>query len=270
MGELDSTSLQRRRSILQTLVKGQRGHLASAFSIVEILRVLYEDVLRIGPERLNDPQRDRFILSKGHGCVALYVQLVASGLLDERHLESFCHHDGLLGGHPEHHIPGVEASTGSLGHGLSMATGMALAARMDGSTARFFVLVGDGECNEGSIWEAALHAAKHRLDRLTVIVDANGYQSFGPTEQVSSMEPFGEKFKAFGFSALEVDGHDVGALRDVLSQDPPEGRPRAIIARTLKGKGSPFTEGNLDYHHVNRFTAETAAALEASLGRSEG
>lgn len=237
---------------------GRRGHLGASLSLIEILRVLYDDIMKYDPARPDWPQRDRFILSKGHGCLAQYVFLLEKGFIDPAEAEAFCHLDGILGGHPEKtKIPGVEASTGALGHGLPIGIGFALAARFDRTEARVFVVMGDGECNEGSVWEAAMCAGKHRLDNLVALVDYNKHQSYASTAEVQDLEPLVDKWKAFGFEAREVDGHDVQALRDTLRHVPfHKGKPNVLICHTVKGKGIPFAENNLKYHHASRISDE--------------
>lgn len=248
------------------LEASSRGHLGSALSLVEIMRVLYDDVLNYDTKNPQWPNRDRFVLSKGQGCMALYAMLAEKGFFPEEELWKFCKSDGILGGHPEHHIPGVEASTGSLGHGLSIGIGFALNARFEKSDCRTFVVVGDGESNEGSIWEAAMSAGKHRLSNLTVIVDYNKHQSYGSTFEVQDMEPFADKFRAFGFAAAEVDGHSVAALQALLTNLPLDAdKPTAIICHTIKGKGISFAENNMDWHHKNRVTDEEIQALLEAL-----
>ena len=263
---LDARSKQLRRRIVRTLEAGGRGHLGPAFSLVEMLRVLYDDVLRFDPRRPDWPARDRFVLSKGHGCLAHYVLLAEKGFFPAGELHRFCRFDGLLGGHPEIRVPGIEASTGSLGHGLSIGVGFALAARLRSESWRTFVVVGDGESQEGSIWEAAMAAGKHRLDHLIVLVDANRLQSYGATHEVQNMEPFVEKWRAFGFAASEIDGHDVEALRRILATLPLEsGRPSAIICRTIKGKGVAQCELEPSWHHKSRLSPEVVGELMAEL-----
>lgn len=264
---LDERSIALRRSIIATLQAGNRGHLASALSLVEILRVLYDDVLRYDPRNPKWIDRDRFVLSKGHGCLALYAVLADRGFFPMSELTRFCKSDGLLGGHPEHKIPGVEASTGSLGHGLSIAIGFALAARHDGRSHRVVAVVGDGESNEGSIWEAALCAGKHRLSNLTIVVDYNKQQSYDTTFAVQDLEPLADKWRAFNCAVAEVDGHDVAALRGVFGRLPIEpGRPSVVICHTVKGKGIPAVERNLKFHHLNSVSSEEADALIRGLG----
>jgi len=263
---LDDRSVALRRTIIRTLEAGQRGHVGAAFSLVEILRVLYDDVLRFDPKQPRWSGRDRFVLSKGHGCLALYAILADKGFFPDSELSRFCKSDGLLGGHPEHHIPGVEASTGSLGHGMSIALGFALNARSIGAPYRTFVVIGDGESNEGSIWEAALSAGKHRLGNFTVLTDYNKHQSYGSTAEVQTLEPLADKWRAFGFAAVDVDGHDVGALRDVLTRVPLDSaKPTAVVCHTVKGKGITFAENNMAWHHQNKVTAQDAVRLLTAL-----
>ncbi|GIX46865.1 MAG: transketolase [Candidatus Tectimicrobiota bacterium] len=263
---LDARSLALRRLIVRTFVAGGRGHLASALSLVEILRVLYDDVLCYAPQDPKWPYRDRCILSKGHGCLALYAVLASKGFFPPRLLRTFCHSGSLLGGHPEPRLPGVEVATGSLGHGLAIGIGFALHARHAGAGHRVFVIVGDGECDEGAIWEGALCASKHRLSNLTLIIDYNRYQSYGPTAVVQELEPFAAKWQAFGFATAEVDGHDVAALRAAFAALPlhPQ-RPTALICHTVKGKGIAEVEHNGQWHHRNRVTREEGQRLLAAL-----
>jgi transketolase len=263
---LDERSRALRRTIIRALAAGQRGHVGAAFSLVEILRVLYDDVLRYDSRNPRWPGRDRFVLSKGHGCLALYTMLAEKAFIPEAELWKFCKSDGLLGGHPEHHIPGVEASTGSLGHGMSIALGFALNARLDRAAYRTFVVIGDGESNEGSIWEAALAAGKHGLGSFAVLVDYNKHQSYGSTAVVQNLEPLADKWRAFGFAAVDVNGHDVGELRRVLTTLPLDARkPTAVICHTVKGKGIGFAENNMAWHHQNKVTAQDAEKLLAAL-----
>ena len=264
---LDGRSIDLRRKIVDVLRAGNRGHLGSAFSLVEILRVLYDDILRYDSKNPTWSDRDRFILSKGHGCLALYALLAEKGFFPEIELTRFCKSDGLLGGHPEHRIPGVEASTGSLGHGLSIGIGFALAARHQHQNHRVIVVIGDGESDEGSIWEAALCAGKHHLTQLTVVVDYNKQQSYDSTAAVLDLEPLADKWRAFNFGVVEVDGHDVAALRRVFSELPvASDRPTAVICHTIKGKGIAFAENNPRYHHLNKISAEDGDALLSALG----
>jgi transketolase len=264
---LDARSRQLRKTIIQSVQAGNRGHIGSAFSLVEVLRVLYDDILKYDASNPRWPGRDRCILSKGHGCLALYAVLADRGFFPESELWKFCKPESILGGHPEYgKVPGVEASTGSLGHGLSIGIGMALNARFDGGAQRVFVVISDGESNEGSVWEAALCASKHKLDHLVVLLDYNKQQSYGTTYEVLDLDPLPEKWKAFGFAVKEVDGHSVTALRQALLETPFEpGKPSIIICHTIKGKGVSFVENNLNWHHKTKISEEEARSLMAEL-----
>jgi transketolase len=264
---LDRRSRELRKMIVRTIQAGKRGHVGAAFSVVEILRSLYDDILRFDAQNPRWPERDRCILSKGHGCIALYVLLAEKGFFPESELWKFCASDGILGGHPEYgKVPGVEASTGSLGHGLSFGVGFALNAKLEGQKHRVFVIVGDGECSEGSIWEAALCAAKHQLSNLTVLVDYNKQQTYGTIAEVQGLEPLAEKWASFGFAVREVNGHDVDALREVLTNTPfDSSKPGALICHTVKGKGTSLTERNLSWHHKAKVSETEVASLFASL-----
>jgi transketolase len=252
----DDRSKLLRRYVIDAMRGGGRGHLGSSMSMIEILRVLYDSVLKFDPVNPQASDRDRFILSKGHGCLALYAILADRGFFEVHELESFCRPTSRLGGHPERgKVPGVEASTGALGHGVPIGVGMAIGLRLRKSQSRVFVLTGDGEINEGSNWEALMAAAKHKLSNLTVMVDYNKLQSYGRTSDVLDLEPLVDKFESFGFVTCEVDGHDVSALEDVLSRLPfDKNAPSAIICHTVKGKGFPFAEGNPEWHHKSGMT----------------
>jgi transketolase len=239
---------QIRRIILGQSRRANVGHIGSALSIADILAVLYHDVLRILNPR--DPERDRFILSKGHSALALYAALSLKGWLDERELSTFCSEGSRLSVHPEYGVPGVELATGSLGHGLSFGTGAALAARMQNSNRRVFVLLSDAECDEGSVWEAALFAAHHRLSNLVAVVDRNGQQALGRTEEVLALEPLAAKWQSFGWLTHELDGHDLEALRSTLQPAAaPTGKPQVLIARTIFGKGVSYMQGQIKWHY---------------------
>jgi transketolase len=265
---LDQRSIDLRRLVVRALEGGGRGHIGSSLSLIEIMRVLYDHVLRF---RAADPAwsgRDRCILSKGHGCLAQYVMLADKGFFPVDLLDGFCRYDSILGGHPEAaKIPGVEASTGALGHGLPIGMGRALALRMKGQDTRVFVITGDGEINEGSVWEAALSCSKHRLNNLIVLIDYNKIQSAGATAEILDLEPLLDKWLSFGFATAEVDGHDVDALRGVLCRVPlDEDRPTAIICHTVKGKGIPFAENDADWHHKSSIKPDMIVAMYAALG----
>jgi transketolase len=265
---LDERSRYLRSLVVRGLVGGNRGHVGSSMSLIEILRVLYDDVLRYDATTPDWPARDRCILSKGHGCLALYALLADKGFIKADELDKFCHVDGMLGGHPERgKVPGVEASTGALGHGLSIGVGMALAARMQKRDSRVFVVMGDGEINEGSVWEAALCAGKHGLSNLTAIVDYNKIQSAGLTSEIQNLEPLLDKWTSFGFQSIDVNGHDVAALTELFHRLPLNGdKPTAIVCHTIKGKGIGFAEGDPKWHHQSNFKPQVLDDLYASVG----
>ena len=263
---LDERSRALRRRIVQILRAARRGHLGSTYSLIEIVRVLYDDLLSYNVDNPQWRERDRFILSKGHGCLAHYVLLADKGFFPDEVLDTFCAAGSILGGHPDAlKVPGVEASTGALGHGLSIGVGMAIAGKAEGR--RVFVTIGDGESNEGSVWEAALSAGNRSVDNLTVIVDYNKLQSYGPTAEVQDLEPLADKWRAFGFAVAEVNGHDVDALRALFQRVPLEaGRPTAVIAHTVKGKGISFAEYSPQWHHKSNITDADLDRILAELG----
>ena len=238
------------------------SHIGSCLSMAELLAVLYGVVLNIDPLQPNDPGRDRFILSKGHGTAILYAVLAERGFFNHGLLGGYCADGSLLMGHASHKVPGVEFSTGSLGHGLPVACGIALAAARSAETFRTLVLVGDGELDEGSNWEAAMFAGAHHLSNLTVVVDRNRMQALGSTDDVLDLEPLAEKFAAFGWEPLSVDGHDVTAVREVLQRVPfTDGKPSVVIANTVKGKGVSFMENALSWHYKSPSGEQLARAL---------
>lgn len=264
---LDERSIKYRREILKILDHSRRGHIGSAFSIIEIVRVLYDLVLRFDAKKPLWDERDRFILSKGHGCLGLYVILADKGFFPRDELYTFCKSNSMLGGHPEYgKVPGIEASTGSLGHGLSIGIGIAMSGRLDRKDYRTFVLLGDGECNEGSVWEAAMSAGKHRLHRLIAMVDYNKMQCYSTTSSVQDLEPLADKWRSFGFAVYEVNGHEVDALGTLLRKMPIEGdRPSVVICHTIKGKGIPSLEGNASWHHKSSISDEVMKKLLLEL-----
>ena len=263
---LDDRGRMLRGMAIDTLEGGSRGHIGSTMSLIEILRVLFDDVMTFDPSFPMLPGRDRLILSKGHGCIALYVMLADKGFFSHEELATFCRYTSTLGGHPEYgHVPGVEASTGALGHGLAIGVGMAYAARLSGSSHHVFIVMGDGELDEGSVWESALAAGHHQLDNLTVVVDYNKLQSYGPVAEVWGLEPLAAKWSAFGFDCTEVDGHDVTGLQEALSLPSSSQQPRAIIAHTIKGRGVSFAEGNPGWHHKSNLNSEELDALRAAV-----
>lgn len=250
-----------RARIVEMVYRGGDGHIPSAFSIIDLVATLFDEELQFDAARPDWDERDYFVLSKGHGCPALYVTLHRHGFLTEDDLAAFCTADGILGEHPDvTRVPGVEASTGSLGHGLPFALGLALGLRIQGRDNRLFVLCGDGECNEGTIWESALVAANLRLGNLCLIVDLNG-----SAQQILPVQPLAEKFQAFGWRTDEVDGHDLESIRGGLSRlsFASEAAPQVIVAHTLKGKGVPLLEGHGIWHHRIPNAEEYAEIMEA-------
>ena len=262
---LDERSKYLRSLIIDGLSAG-RGHVGSPLSLVEVVRVLYDEVLNVRPAEPDWPARDRFILSKGHGCLALFAILADHGFFPKEELKLHCKPGALLGGHVDASVPGVEASTGALGHGLPIGVGAALAARMRGRGSRVFVVMGDGELGEGSVWEAAMAASKHKLDHLTAIVDYNKLQSYGRVDDVLPLEPLADKWRAFGFAVREVDGHDVHALRETFAALPfSKGKPNAVISHTLKGRGVGFAELNPEWHHKSSLKPEVIEQLRQAV-----
>jgi transketolase len=252
-----------RAHTLRMVYQAKASHVGSCLSMVDILAVLYGSVLRVDPARPEWPERDRFILSKGHGAAAAYATLAECGFFPRSWLDTYGRDGSRLAGHITHHAtPGVEASSGSLGHGLGLGCGMALAGKHDRMPYRVFVLLSDGECDEGSVWEAALFAPHHRLDNLAAIVDYNKIQSFGTIHEVLGLEPFADKWRAFGWAVREVDGHNVGQLLEAF-QDVPltADRPTLILAHTVKGKGVGFMENQLAWHYQSPDERQLDAAL---------
>jgi transketolase len=240
-----------RRRVLEMICRAKSSHIGSVFSVVDVLAVLYDQILRVDPVRPDWRERDRFILSKGHACAGLYAALAERGFFRESWLEEFFADGGRLAGHATHWgVPGVEVSSGSLGHGLSLGCGMAVAGKHDGLGYRVFVLLSDGECDEGSTWEAALFAPHHGLDNLVAIVDYNKIQSFGRVADVLNLDPFAAKWESFGWSVCEIDGHDHAQIANSLNRIPrSSGRPTCIVAHTVKGKGVSFMEDKVLWHY---------------------
>jgi len=249
--KLESTALNIRRNILRLIRAGQAGHVGGALSSVEILTALYFNILNVDPKNPKWPLRDRFVLSAGHKCLVLYSALAEKGFFDKSVLDTYGDLDSIIPGHPNmHKLPGVETNTGALGHGLSIAGGMALGLRMDNSPAKVFVLMGDGELAEGSNWEAASAASMHKLDNLLVFVDRNKLQISGPTVDVMSYEPLDERWRSFGWSVRTIDGHNIAAIINNVKDMPFEkGKPSLIIADTIKSKGLSFAEEKVNYHY---------------------
>ncbi len=252
-----------RRRSLQMIHRAGFGHPGGDLSCADILAVLYFAILRIDPSRPHDPERDRFIMSKGHSSASFYATLAAAGFFAEEELDSYLQPLSRLNGHPDRNkVPGVEANTGTLGHGLPIAVGAALAAKLDHARWRVFVLTGDGELQEGSNWEAAMAAAHHGLDNLVLIVDRNGLQQGDATERTVRLEPLADKFRAFGWAVAETDGHDHAALSALLGGVPFEaGKPNCVVAHTTKGKGVSFMEARAAWHHGHLSDEQLAQAL---------
>jgi transketolase len=260
--QLARKSLLYRRRVLEIIYHAGAGHTGGSLSCVDILNVLYNRVLRVSPQTAGDPDRDRYVQSKGHSVEALYVVLADRGFYPESELQTLCRYRSHFVGHPTRHIPGVEQNTGGLGHGLSFGVGAAIAGKLDQRDFRVFVLLGDGELAEGSNWEAAMAAAHHELDNLVAIVDHNTLQITGRTRDVCCNDPLDEKFSAFGWDVQRVDGHSLQQLADALtSPRPRDGRPLAVIADTTKGRGVSFMEDVAKWHHGVPSEAEYAQAL---------
>ena len=247
--ELALKSIQYRRDLLRIIYHAGAGHTGGSLSCVDILNVLYNRVLSVSPETIDDPQRDRYIQSKGHSVEALYVVLADRGFFPKARLDGMCRYQSPFVGHPTRKVPGIEMNTGALGHGLSISVGMALAGKLDGASYRVFTLLGDGELAEGSNWEAAMAAAHYKLDNLTAILDHNTLQITGRTRDVCSNEPVDEKFRAFGWTVRHADGHDLPQLEATINRPPEAARPTIVIANTVKGRGVSFMEDVVKWHH---------------------
>ena len=252
-----------REHIVAMCAGPEGGHLGGSMSLVEILTTLYFDVLRVDPADPGAEGRDILILSKGHGAIALYAVLAERGFFPAAELATYGRPGSRLMGHPVRAVPGVEMATGSLGHGLPLANGFALA----DASRRCFVIVGDGELQEGSVWEAAMSTAGLGLDNVTVVVDRNGLQITGSTEDTVPLEPLADRWRAFGWAVREVDGHDRGKLRKALTARSP-GRPGVVIARTVKGNGLPSVQGRVDSHYARLGERQLARALSVLRARA--
>jgi len=248
-----------RKIILEQSHSAHVGHIGCSLSVTDILCSLYGGVLRV--EASDDPERDRFVLSKGHAALALYAVLALKGLIPLEQTGTYCSGQTLLGVHPEHDLPGVDFCTGSLGMGLSMATGAALAARLQKSPRRVWTLLSDAECDEGSTWEAVMFAGHHRLSNLTAIIDFNGQQAFGYTRDVLDQSTMADRWRAFGWAVEEVDGHDVAAMTAALER-PRDVAPRVLIAHTVFGKGVSFMERQIKWHYYPMSAEQYAQAMK--------
>lgn len=253
-----------RRHALRMVHRVGASHIGTCMSMADLLAVLYGEFLRVDPAQPKWLERDRFVLSKGHGAAALYATLAEVGFFSLEQLDRYCQDGSHLPGHvTSHGVPGVEISTGSLGHGLGVGCGLALAGRRDDVDYRVCVLLSDGECDEGSVWEAALFAPHHRLDNLIAIIDYNKIQSFGSVTEVLGLEPLAAKWEAFGWATLEIDGHAHNEISGALRRTPfTPGKPSVIIAHTIKGKGVRFMENQLAWHYRSPSACELLQALE--------
>jgi transketolase len=261
-----STSISLARTIrtrtLNMVHRANASHVGSCFSMADILAVLYDGVLRVDPSNPKAEDRDRFILSKGHSTAILYVLLAEKGFFPLDWLDTYCQDGSKLIGHVSHYVPGVEASTGSLGHGLPIGCGMALAGKRENRPYRVFVMLSDGELDEGSNWEAFLFAPHHHLDNLTVIIDYNKIQSFGTVKDILDLDPLADKLKAFNWAVKEIDGHNFAEIEGVLNSLPLEAnKPTCIIAHTIKGKGVSFMENQLAWHYKSPNQEQLAQAI---------
>jgi len=263
--QLEDISIKLRRRLITTSAKAKIPHLGSCLSCVELLVQMYWQELNVDPFNPDDPERDRFVLSKGHGAPILFQALAERGFFPLERLADFGKPGSVFHEHPPKpgHIPGIEAATGSLGHGLPMCLGMALAARIQKKKTRCYALLSDGECNEGTIWEAAMLAAAQGVENLTAIVDYNKWQATGRSQEILALEPFAMKWEAFGWHVQEIDGHDFSEISSALEKARLElGRPSVIIAHTVKGKGVSFMEDDNNWHYRTPNNVELEDALE--------
>jgi transketolase len=267
---LEKIAVQNRKNVLRLMRAGRTGHIGGALSAIDIMTALYFEIMRVDPQKPDWPQRDRFVLSAGHKCLALYATLAEKGFFDSAILDTYGALCSKLGGHPDmHKVPGVETNTGALGHGLSIAGGMAMGLKMDGLDAKVYVIMGDGELAEGSNWEGAAAASHHKLDNLLVFVDRNHLQISGPTVDVMNYEPLDKRWQAFGWSVREIDGHDLTQIVAHATDIPFEkGKPSVIIADTVKSKGLSFAENKVDYHYW-KATDEDLEIAERELDEIE-
>ncbi len=266
--ELELKSVHLRRRMLKAVFHAGAGHTGGGLSCLDILNVLYNRILKVSPETFSDPNRDRYVQSKGHSVEALYTVLADRGFFPESELNTICRYRSPFVGHPTRKIPGIEMNTGALGHGLPICVGMALAGKMDKTPYRVFTLLGDGELAEGSNWEAAMAAAHYDLDNLTAIIDHNTLQISGHTRDVCSNDPLDEKWRAFGWAVKVVNGHNFAELTGALGRPAEAGKPTCVIANTVKGRGVSFMENVAKWHHGVPSEAELKQAL-AELDAAE-
>lgn len=261
--ELAKKSIEYRKKILKYIFNANAGHTGGSLSCIDILNVLYNHILNVGPENFKSPDRDRYIQSKGHSVEALFVVLADKGFYPESDLETLCKYKSHYIGHPTKKVNGVEQNTGALGHGLPISAGIALAGKMDKKDYRVFTLLGDGELPEGSNWEAALTAAHYNLDNLCAIIDHNKLQITGTTADVCDTDPIDQKFESFGWAVRHVDGHDFKILKETFEATPfTASKPSLVIAHTIKGKGISYMENQVKWHHGVPTKDEYANAIE--------
>ena len=261
--DLKKKAIDIRKDVVKMIHHAGTGHIGGDLSVTDILVALYYEAMNVAPDKLDDPERDRFVMSKGHSVEALYAVLADRGFFPKEELESYSAYGSRLIGHPNNKIPGIEMNTGSLGHGLSIGVGMALAARMDDRSYRVYVVLGDGECDEGSGWEASMAASHYKLDGLTAFVDRNRLQISGSTEDVMHQDSAEERWAAFGWNVLSIPGNDIEAiLAAVELAKRTKGKPTAIIANTTKGAGVSFIENKAGWHHKVPSDAELVEALK--------
>lgn len=245
--------------------KAKASHMGGNFSVADAVAVLYNDIANVDPKNPDKPDRDRIVLSKGHCCAVVYAVLAELGFFPKEELDTFGQNGSMLSCHISYKVPGVEFSSGSLGHGAAVAAGMALNAKLTNKKYKVYAICGDGECDEGSIWEMVMFAGQHHLDNFTVIIDANKMQAMGFTKDIIDLQPMVEKFRAFGWYAIDVDGHDHDALRAALKKDS-EGKPKAIVSHTIKGHGVSFMENSLWWHYQVPFDHYYQEAIDELNG----
>lgn len=267
---LKETALDIRHDILNMIYKAKAGHPGGSLSAVEVVTALYFHVMNIDPQQPDMEERDRFVLSKGHACPVLYAALARRGFYDVKELDTLRQYHSILQGHPDmNKVPGVDMTAGSLGNGLSIGVGMALSAQMKGQDYMTYVMLGDGECQEGMVWEAAMAANHHHLKNLVAIVDCNGVQINGWVNDVLRVEPFADKWKAFGWSVIEIDGHDMHQVLTALHDARTMRAPTVILARTVKGKGVSFMEDNSAWHGAAPNADQMAQAMKDIEGEAD-
>ncbi|GHV62309.1 transketolase [Spirochaetia bacterium] len=274
IGDLENKAARCRRNVLRMIEAGGAGHMGGALSCIDIAAALYFQVMKVDPANPRLPDRDRFILSAGHKCMAQYAVLAERGFFGKEVLDTYGSLNTKIPGHPDmHKLPGVEANTGALGHGLSIALGMALGLRLEGKKSRTFVIMGDGELAEGSNWEAAAAAAHYKADNLVLFVDNNGLQIGGKTTDVMNMDPVGDHFKAFGWSVTDIDGNSMKEILDAVGKVPfTPGKPSLIVAHTVKAKGISFAEGVAKYHYwtpAGDELTQAIAEVDARIQKTE-